>query len=80
MRIADLLSPGAIKIGGAPKDKEETIDQLVGLMEREGNINDISKYKAAVLAREEEMSTGVENGVAIPHGKSDGVSKPGLAA
>ena len=80
MRIADLLSPGAIKIGGAPKDKADTIDQLVELMVGQGNINDPEAYKAAVLTREAEMSTGVENGVAIPHGKSDGVSKPGLAA
>ena len=80
MRIADLLSPGAIKIGGAPKDKADTIDQPVELTVGQGNINDPEAYKAAVLAREAEMSTGVENGVAIPHGKSDGVSKPGLAA
>ena len=80
MRIADLLSPGAIKIDGAPKDKADAINQLVELMVGQGNINDEETYKAAVLAREAEMSTGVENGVAIPHGKSDGVSKPGLAA
>jgi PTS system fructose-specific IIC component len=80
MRIKDLLTPGAIKIGGAPKDKADTIDQLVALMEQQGNINDPETYKKAVLAREAQMSTGVENGVAIPHGKSPAVSQPGLAA
>lgn len=80
MRIKDLLKPEAIKIGGAPKDKAATIDQMVALMEHQDNIIDVETYKKAVLAREAEMSTGVENGLAIPHGKSSAVSKPGLAA
>ncbi|NLH91978.1 MAG: PTS transporter subunit EIIA [Atopobium sp.] len=80
MRILDLLKPEAIKIGGVPKDKATAIDQMVDLMAKEGNLVDVAAYKKAVLAREQEISTAVENGVAIPHGKSDAVKVPGLAA
>lgn len=80
MRITDLLKPEGIKIGGAPGSKEEAIDQLVELMAREGNVRDKAAYAAAVREREAQFSTGLGDGIAIPHAKTSAVSAPGLAA
>ena len=80
MRITDLLKPEGIKLGGAAVDKLDAITQMVDLMAKEGNVVDKEKYKAAVLAREAESTTGVGDGIAIPHAKTDAVSAPGLAA
>ena len=49
-------------------------------MAKSGNIRDIEAYTKQVMAREEESTTGVGDGIAIPHGKCDAVTKPGLAA
>ena len=80
MKITDLLSEEAIQINGVANSKNEVIDKMVDLMTKKGNINDKEKYKQAVLKREEEGTTGIGEGIAIPHGKSDAVSKPGLSA
>ena len=80
MRITDLLKKEGIKIGGVCANKQDAIDQMVGLMAKNGNINDLEKYKKAVLAREAESTTAIGEGIAIPHAKTDAVSKPGLAA
>ncbi len=80
MKITDLLSEKAIILQGKAKSKSEAIDQLVDLMMANGNINDKEAYKKVVLKREEEGTTGIGEGIAIPHGKTDAVSKPGLAA
>lgn len=80
MRINDLLNPESIKIGGAPSSKDAAIDELVGLMARAGNVVDEKGYAAAVRAREAEFSTGLGDGIAIPHAKTAAVSAPGLAA
>ena len=80
MKITDLLSEEAIQINGMANSKNEVIDKMVDLMTKNGNINDKEKYKQAVLKREEEGTTGIGEGIAIPHGKSDAVSKPGLSA
>ena len=80
MRITDLLKPEGIKIGGAPGSKEEAINQLVELMAREGNVRDKAAYAAAVREREAQFSTGLGDGIAIPHAKTSAVSAPGLAA
>ena len=80
MKITDLLSEEAIQINGVANSKNEVIDKMVDLMTKNGNINDKEKYKQAVLKREEEVTTGIGEGIAIPHGKSDAVSKPGLSA
>ena len=80
MKITDLLKKEGIKIGGAPVDKQDAINQMVDLMVKEGNINDKEKYKAAILAREAESTTAIGEGIAIPHAKTDAVSRPGLAA
>lgn len=80
MKITDLLSEEAIQINGVANSKNEVIDKMVDLMTKNGNINDKEKYKQAVLKREEEGTTGIGEGIAIPHGKSDAVSKTGLSA
>ena len=63
-----------------PKDKKEALDQVVDLMAKSGKINDVEAYRQRVYAREEESTTGIGEGIAIPHGKCDAVAKPGLAA
>ena len=80
MRITDLLDKQSISLNGAPKDKKEALDQVVDLMAKSGKINDIEAYRQKVYAREEESTTGIGEGIAIPHGKCDAVTKPGLAA
>lgn len=80
MRITDLLDIRSISLDAAPKSKNETLDQAVALMANSGKINDEEGYKKQVYAREEESTTGIGEGIAIPHGKCDAVDKPGLAA
>ena len=80
MRITDLLDKQCISLNGAPKDKKEALDQVVDLMAKSGKINDVEAYRQRVYAREEESTTGIGEGIAIPHGKCDAVTKPGLAA
>lgn len=80
MRITDLLDKQSISLSAAPKDKSEALDQAVDLMVKSGKINDREAYRKQVYAREEESTTGIGEGIAIPHGKCDAVSKPGLAA
>ena len=80
MRITDLLDKQSISLNGAPKDKKEALDQVVDLMAKSGKINDVEAYRQRVYAREEESTTGIGEGIAIPHGKCDAVTNPGLAA
>ena len=80
MRITDLLDIRSIKLDAAPKSKQETLDAAVALMVKSGKITDEEAYRAQVYAREEESTTGIGEGIAIPHGKCDAVAKPGLAA
>ena len=80
MRITDLLDKRSISLTGTPKTKSEALDQIIDLMVKSGKINDREVYRAQVYAREEESTTGIGEGIAIPHGKCDAVDKPGLAA
>lgn len=80
MRITDLLDIKSISMDAAPKSKEEALDQVVALMAKSGKINDEEAYRRQVYRREEESTTGIGEGIAIPHGKCDAVDKPGLAA
>lgn len=80
MRITDLLDINSISLDAAPKNKNETLDQAVALMVKSGRINNEEEYRKTVYAREEESTTGIGEGIAIPHGKGDSVNKPGLAA
>ena len=80
MRITDLLDKRSINLNAAPKTKSEALDMAVELMAKSGKIDDIESYRAKVYAREEESTTGVGEGIAIPHGKCSAVNAPGLAA
>ncbi len=80
MKITDLLKEGAILLGADVASKQQTIEQAVALMQANGNVQDLSVYKQAVLAREEQSSTGVGEGIAIPHAKTAAITAPGLAA
>ncbi|MBC3901163.1 PTS fructose transporter subunit IIABC [Acetobacterium malicum] len=80
MRIIDLLNEKGIDLAGKPAAKEVIIEQLVALMAESGKITDQEVFKKAVMAREEEGTTGIGEGVAIPHGKSPVVTDAGLAA
>ena len=79
MRITDLLDKRSINLNAAPKTKSEALDMAVELMAKSGKIDDIESYRAKVYAREE-STTGVGEGIAIPHGKCSAVNAPGLAA
>jgi PTS system fructose-specific IIC component len=80
MRITDLLTEQAIKLGAKVSGKTEAIDVMVDMMARTGRLNDAQEYKNRVLAREDEGTTGIGEGVAIPHAKTDAVKKAGLCA
>ena len=80
MRITDLLDARSILLNASPKSKNEALDQIVNLMVKSEKINDKEAYRKQVYAREEESTTGIGEGIAIPHGKCDAVTKPGLAA
>ena len=80
MRITDLLSPESIRLNGRADNKKDALDQMVDLMAKSGKIRDVEKYRKGVYAREEESTTGIGEGIAIPHCKSDAVREPGLAA
>lgn len=80
MKIRDLLRKDSIQIGVSATSKDDIIEKAVDLMCQTGVINDKDAYTKAIYAREEEGSTGVGMGVAIPHGKGDCVTKPALIA
>ena len=80
MRITDLLDVRSISLQLSPQNKQETLDMAVDLMAASGKLNDKEGYRKQVYAREEESTTGIGEGIAIPHGKCDAVDKPGLAA
>lgn len=80
MRITDLLDRNSIGLGAAPKTKQEALDTVISLMVKSGKINDADAYRKEVYRREEEGTTGIGDGLAIPHGKGAFVDAPGLAA
>lgn len=80
MRITELLDKRSISLDAAPKNKSEALDQIVELMVQSGKIADTEAYRKQVYLREEESTTGIGEGIAIPHGKCNAVTKPGLAA
>jgi PTS system fructose-specific IIC component len=80
MRITDLLDKRSISLDAVPADKKATLDMAVELMAKSGKLMDVEQYRAQVYAREEESTTGIGEGIAIPHGKCDAVKTPGLAA
>ena len=80
MRITELLDLRSISLDAVPSSKQEALDMAVALMAKSGKIRDEEAYRREVYLREEESTTGVGGGIAIPHGKCDAVIRPGLAA
>lgn len=80
MKIVDLLHKQGINLNFNPSTKEQCINELVDLMDKTGNLNNKDEYKKAILAREELSTTGIGEGIAIPHGKTSAVKKASLAA
>lgn len=80
MRITNLLNIDSINLDGKPKNKTETLDMMVDLMCKGENIEDKVAYRNGVYIREKEGTTGIGEGIAIPHAKSSAVKSPGLAA
>ena len=80
MRITDILSKESIALGQKAADKQSVLKAMVDLMAASGKISDKQLYLDAVKAREEEGTTGVGGGIAIPHGRCSGVREAGLAA
>lgn len=80
MRIIDLLDKRSVSLDSAVSSKSEALDAVIDLMCKSGKISDREEYRKKVYAREEESTTGIGEGIAIPHGKCDAVKTPGLAA
>ena len=80
MKIRDVLALESIELAGEAATKQEALDKMVALMEKSGKINDVEIYRKGVYEREKESTTGIGEGIAIPHCKSGAVSRPGLAA
>ena len=80
MRIRELLKKEGIALGVKVDSKDAAIDYLIDLHVKSGNITDKAEFKKGILAREESGSTGVGEGIAIPHSKNAAVKQPGLAA
>lgn len=80
MRIIDLLKTDAIELNTSAASKSEAIEKMVSLHQKAGNLNDAETYTKAILAREEQGSTAIGEGIAVPHAKSESVKTPGLAA
>lgn len=79
MKIVDLIAKESISIDEGKMSKLEAIDRLVTLMENSGHLVDREDFKGAVIAREESGTTGIGEGVAIPHGKSAGITRAGIS-
>ena len=80
MKITDLLDEKSIRLNAAASSKTEALNQIINLINQTGNITNKDEYKEIVFKREEQGTTGIGEGIAIPHGKSSKVKKACLAA
>ena len=80
MKITELLDIDSIDLSPQATDKEEAIYHLIDLLDQSGKLNNKELYKESVLNREKQSTTGIGDGVAIPHGQSEGVQTAGLSA
>lgn len=80
MKITNLMSKEAIKIHGHASNKMDAIDQMVSLMNKQGNVSDKEAYKEAVIERENLSTTGMVDGIAIPHARTTAITRAGIAA
>ena len=78
MSTKDMFSEGRVSFNLKATTKDEVIDELIEILEKDGKILDKMQFKAAVLKREEEFSTGIGMGIAIPHGKSSAVKEASI--
>ncbi|WP_152083580.1 PTS sugar transporter subunit IIA [Enterobacter oligotrophicus] len=79
MDISSVLNVNNIKLNMTAKSKEEAIEELADLLVRDGAVINKDVFLKDVWLREEQGSTGFENHIAIPHGKSSGVARTALA-
>lgn len=79
MRITDLLSASRMRLHVAVADKQDALDQLIALTRQDGLLADPDAFRRAVLEREEQVSTAIQEGIAVPHGRGDSVRRTGLA-
>ena len=80
MRITELFTAKSIELDSAASNRDEILSRLVELQATHGNITDTEAYKTALYAREDEASTYVDNGITVPHAKTNVVTRPSLAA
>ncbi|MBP2627158.1 MAG: putative IIA-like nitrogen-regulatory protein PtsN [Firmicutes bacterium] len=78
MNIQDLLSASRVKFDLQSNTKMDVINELIDILDADGKLSDKEQYKAAVLRREEEFSTGIGMGIAIPHAKDSSVKEAAL--
>ncbi|KIL12585.1 PTS system, fructose-specific IIA component [Bacillus pumilus] len=79
MKITELLTKQTIKLQLDSQQKEAVIEELVTVLDTAGKLNDKEGYKAAVINREKQSSTGIGEGIAIPHAKTASVKEPAIA-
>ncbi|OQM45805.1 PTS fructose transporter subunit IIA [Anoxybacillus sp. UARK-01] len=79
MKITDLLTEETIVLEAKARTKEEIIDELAQTLEQAGVLHDLKAFKEAVLLREAQSTTGIGDGIAIPHAKTSAVARPAVA-
>ncbi|ETT64486.1 PTS fructose transporter subunit IIABC [Paenibacillus sp. FSL H8-0457] len=77
-KLTDIVTPDLINLNLVGTTQDAVIDEMIGVLERNGAIRADGDFKQAILAREQESSTGIGMNIAIPHGKSDAVLKPSV--
>ncbi|HEU4455264.1 MAG TPA: PTS sugar transporter subunit IIA [Longimicrobium sp.] len=78
--MSELLTPERVRVALDASTKDGVLEELVGVLRDTGAVGDADGVLRAVRQREEVLSTGIGSGVAIPHGKSDGVAGLAMAA
>jgi len=78
MNIQDLLSASRVNFNLQATNKTQVIDELINILDADGKLSNKEQYKAAVLHREKEFSTGIGMGIAIPHAKDASVKEAAL--
>ncbi|SDC57942.1 PTS system D-fructose-specific IIA component (F1P-forming), Frc family /PTS system D-fructose-specific IIB component (F1P-forming), Frc family /PTS system D-fructose-specific IIC component (F1P-forming), Frc family [Pelagirhabdus alkalitolerans] len=79
MRITELLTEATIDLNLSASSKSDTIDEMVKMLDRAGKLSNADRFKRDILKREEHTTTGIGDGVAIPHAKSNAVKQPAIA-
>jgi fructose PTS system EIIBC or EIIC component len=74
MKISEILTEDLINIHLSGEDKNSVINEMIDLISKSSKVVDIEKIRSAIFEREKIMTTGVGNGFAIPHGKTDAIS------